>query len=167
MEEKIVEEKSTQAEAQAMADAAPAVKPVAKAPSRNLANYPRIWWGLGLGIAAAVALAAFLLIGGADILASLVSAVFAYFFVASLVLWDDCAVVSVIAWFGERSISFPGLIWAFSFDGFIWLIGMKLLFWLVGVIFGFLCTILGILVAALISPIAYFFGLHEYIDTKN
>ncbi len=129
-------------------------------------SVPRIWWGLALGIVAAVVIGV-VSFNPENLLVSILSIIFVYTFVASLLLGDNCATLNVIVWFCERSISFPGLIWEFSIDGFLWLIGMKLLFWLLGVLFGILCAIFGIFVGCLISPIAYVFGIFSYIADKK
>ena len=144
------------------------VKPVtpeevkAARPARKI---PAVWWGLAAGLLAAAAVTAFWFFCEAGLI-SLVFGVFTYCFVANLCLWDDSAVSDVILWFGERSIQFPGLIGEFSFDGFMWLIGMKLLFWVVGALFGLVCTLFGVFVGWLISPFAYGFALHSYLEDR-
>lgn len=129
-------------------------------------SYTRLWWSIGVGVAVAIAIAIIFFssvgIGGAILLAAF-SACF-----ASSLFFEDGATRNVIFYMGEKSIRFPGLIWEFSFDGFMWLIGMKILFAVVGFLFGLLCSIIGVLVAFLISPFALPFAIYGYVhDVKN
>ena len=123
---------------------------------------PRLWWGLGIGVALAAGMFYLSYSAETGILPSLILSVFVLAFGASLTL-EDSAVKDVMFWMATKSISFPGLIWEFSIDGFLWLIGMKLLFWLIGLIFGIICAILGVIIAIIIAPFAYPFNLYSYI----
>lgn len=128
-------------------------------------SYTRLWWSLGVGIAVAIAVA--IIFSSIGIGSAILLAAFSFCFATSL-FYEESATRNVIFYMGEKSIRFPGLIWEFSFDGFLWLIGMKILFAVVGFLFGLLCSIIGVLVAFLISPFALPFAIYGYVhDVKN
>ena len=127
---------------------------------------PRLWWGMGVGIAVAILFAVSGIVCGTGVLYSLIAALFFYTFTADL-FFEGSGTRSVVCWMATRSIAFPGLIWEFSIDGFLWLIGMKLLFWVVGLLFGILCAIVGVIVAVIISPVCYIVSLVEYISENK
>ncbi len=134
--------------------------PILRTKTKATRSIPRVWWGLAIGIVLAVGV--FILTVKTDILGAFVLAIFAYTFGASLTL-EESAVREVMLWMATRSIAFPGLIWKFSLDGFLWLIGMKLLFAILSFLAGVLFTVLGVVIAALISPISYPINLISYI----
>lgn len=121
---------------------------------------PRVWWGLALGIVFAVVV--FIATFKENLLFAIVGSIFAYCFGASLTI-PESAVREVVAWMATRSIAFPGLIWEFSLDGFLWLIGMKILFAIIGFLAGVVFAVLGVIIAAIISPISYPINLISYI----
>ena len=134
---------------------------------RTKASLPHLWWGLVLaGIFAAICLAIGISGGEDAIIGAVVLCVVGCPFFASLPL-EDSTPRDVMFWMGQKSISFPGLIWEFSFDGFIWLIGMKLLFAVIGFLFGIICSIIGVIVAVIISPFTYGFNAYSYIKDRR
>ncbi|MBR2611658.1 MAG: hypothetical protein IKC72_01195 [Clostridia bacterium] len=134
--------------------------PSAQKSTKGSYPIPRVWWGLALGIVFAVVV--FIATFKENLLFAIVGAIFAYCFGASLTLAES-AVREVIVWMATRSIAFPGLIWEFSLDGFLWLIGMKILFAIIGFLAGVVFAVLGVIIAAIISPISYPINLISYI----
>ncbi len=128
-------------------------------------SYTRLWWSLAIGLVVAI-IVPFIFVSSVGIGVALVFAAFSFCFVSSL-FFEDSATRNVIFYMGEKSIRFPGLIWEFSFDGFLWLIGMKVLFAVVGFLFGVLCSIIGVIVAFVISPFALPFAIHSYVSDVN
>jgi hypothetical protein len=142
------------------------VKAEAKA-YRSKASLPHLWWGLVLaGIFAAVCIAIGISGDSDTILGAIILCIIGCPFFASLPL-EDSTPRDVMFWMGTKSISFPGLIWEFSFDGFIWLIGMKILFAVIGFLFGVICAIIGVVVAAIISPFTYGFNVYSYVKERR
>ena len=125
----------------------------------------RVWYSLITGAVVFAGALIFALTGieGSTIPASIIFALFAFAFSASL-FFDESWVREVILSMASKSINFPMLIWEFSIDGFVWLIAMKLLFWVVGVLAGILFAILGVLIGILISPIALPVAIYYYIN---
>ena len=135
--------------------------------ARRNPSMARLWWGLALAVIGAIVLLAIGISGGGDaLLGAIVIAVFVCPFLASLPL-EDSTPRNVMFWMAHKSISFPGLIWEFSLDGFMWLIGMKILFAIVGFIFGIICSIIGFIVAVLISPFSYGFNVYSFVKESR
>ena len=70
-------------------------------------------------------------------------------------LFYDCFVRDMLVEWTTKSFQFPGLIFTFDFDGIIWLIGMKLLFWILGLLFGLICSIIGIALGMVCAPFLF------------
>lgn len=58
----------------------------------------------------------------------------------------------IISW---SFVQMPGVIFTLDLDGLIWLLTVKLLFWILGIILGIVCTILAIVVGAIVSVFVY------------